>query len=100
NEPLPNVVAFRPEASLLYVNADSVLEAVMDRIRAEGPTGIRLVVCDLSASPHIDLAGSGMLHRLHDELAQRGIALQIVGAHGGGRGRLRAGAGRGEGGGG
>jgi sulfate permease, SulP family len=90
NEPLPNVVAFRPEASLLYVNADSVLEAVMDRIRAEGPTGIRLVVCDLSASPHIDLAGSGMLHRLHDELAQRGIALQIVGAHGGVRDLLRA----------
>ena len=28
NEPLPNVIAFRPEASLLYVNADSVLEAV------------------------------------------------------------------------
>jgi SulP family sulfate permease len=90
NEPLPNVVAFRPEASLLYVNADSVLEAVMDRIRVEGPTGISLVVCDLSASPHIDLAGSGMLHRLHDELAQRGIALQIVGAHGGVRDLLRA----------
>jgi high affinity sulfate transporter 1 len=90
NEPLPNAVAFRPEASLLYVNADSVLDAVMDRIQAEGLTGIRLVVCDLSASPHIDLAGSRMLHRLHDELAQRGIALQIVGAHGGVRDLLRA----------
>ena len=90
NEPLPNVVAFRPEASLLYVNADSVLEAVMDRVRSQGPAGIRLVVCDLSASPHIDLAGSGMLHRLHDELAQHGIALQIVGAHGRLRDLLRA----------
>ena len=68
NEPLPNAVAFRPEASLLYVNADSVLEAVMDRVRSQGPAGIRLVVCDLSASPHIDLAGSGMLHRLHDSV--------------------------------
>ena len=90
NEPLPNAVAFRPEASLLYVNADSVLEAVMDRVRSQGPAGIRLVVCDLSASPHIDLAGSGMLHRLHDELAQHGIALQIVGAHGRLRDLLRA----------
>ena len=90
NEPLPGVVAFRPEASLLYVNADSVLEAVMDRVRSQGPAGIRLVVCDLSASPHIDLAGSGMLHRLHDELAQHGIALQIVGAHGRLRDLLRA----------
>jgi high affinity sulfate transporter 1 len=90
NEPLPGVVAFRPEASLLYVNADSVFEAVMDRIRSQGPAGIRLVVCDLSASPHIDLAGSRMLHRLHDELAQHGIALQIVGAHGRLRDLLRA----------
>jgi len=90
NEPLPGVVAFRPEASLLYVNADSVFEAVMDRIRSQDPAGIRLVVCDLSASPHIDLAGSRMLHRLHDELAQHGITLQIVGAHGRLRDLLRA----------
>ncbi len=39
-----------------------------------------MVVCDLSASPFIDLAGSRMLHELHAELAERGIALRIVGA--------------------
>ena len=33
NEPLPNAIAFRPEASLLYVNAESVLEAVSDHLR-------------------------------------------------------------------
>ena len=88
NEPLPNVIAFRPEASLLYVNADSVLETVSGRLRVEADT--RLVVCDLSASPTIDLAGSRMLHQLHDELAARGIALQIVGAHGRVRDLLRA----------
>jgi len=88
NEPLPNVIAFRPEASLLYVNADSVLEAVSGRLRVQADT--RLVVCDLSASPTIDLAGSRMLHQLHDELAARGIALQIVGAHGRVRDLLRA----------
>ena len=31
NELLPGVVAFRPEASLIYVNADAVLEAVLKR---------------------------------------------------------------------
>src|SRR6476661_6646320 len=31
NESLPGVIAFRPEASLLYVNADAVLESVLDR---------------------------------------------------------------------
>jgi SulP family sulfate permease len=90
NEPLSNVIAFRPEASLLYVNADSVLEAVSSRLEADGTTNIRLVVCDLSASPHVDLAGSRMLHRLHDELARCGIALRIVEARGRVRDLLRA----------
>src|SRR6476661_6358221 len=51
---------------------------------------VRLVVCDLSASPFIDLAGSRMLHELHAKLAARGIALRIVGAHGWVRDLLRA----------
>ena len=55
-----------------------------------GPSDIRLVVCDLSASPYVDLAGSRMLHELHGELAARGIALRIVGAHGWVRDLLRA----------
>jgi SulP family sulfate permease len=49
-----------------------------------------LVVCDLSASPYIDLAGSRMLHELHRELVSQGIALRIVGAHGAVRDLLRA----------
>src|SRR5438034_1135928 len=90
NEPLPHVVAFRPEASLLYVNADSVLGSVSARLEAEAARDIRLVVCDLSASPHIDLAGARMLHQLHLDLARRGIALRIVGARGRVRDLLRA----------
>ncbi len=88
NEALPGVVAFRPEASLIYVNADAILEAVLDRLA--GSSDIHMVVCDLSASPYLDLAGSGMLHELHRELAGRGIALRIVGAHGRARDLLRA----------
>jgi sulfate permease, SulP family len=90
NEPLPGVIAFRPEASLIYVNADTVLDSVLDRLREAAPAAVRLVVCDLSASPYIDLAGSRMLEGLHAELAQRGIALRIVGAHGWTRDLLRA----------
>ena len=90
NEALPGVIAFRPEASLIYVNADAVLEAVLSRLRCAEPSDIRLVVCDLSASPYVDLAGSRMLHELHGELAARGIALRIVGAHGRVRDLLRA----------
>jgi high affinity sulfate transporter 1 len=90
NEPLHNLIAFRPEASLLYVNADSILESVLERVRGAGLSDIRLVICDLSASPYIDLAGSRMLHQLHSELASRGVALRIVGAHGRVRDLLRA----------
>lgn len=87
NEPLPGVIAFRPEASLIYVNADNVLESVMRRI---GASDVRLVVCDLSASPYIDLAGATMLQDLHDALSARGIFLRVVGAHGFVRDLLRA----------
>ena len=89
NQPLPGVIAFRPEASLLYVNADAVLEAVLSRLDAPAASEIRMVICDLSASPHIDLAGSRMLHELHGKLAARGIALRII-AHARVRDLLRA----------
>jgi high affinity sulfate transporter 1 len=90
NEEIPGVLAFRPEASLVYINADSVLEAVLNRLQSAGATPIRLVICDLSASPYLDLAGSRMLHELHAKLDAHGIALRIVGAHGRTRDLLRA----------
>jgi MFS superfamily sulfate permease-like transporter len=90
NEALPGVIAFRPEASVIYINADAVLEAVLRRLHAAGSSGVRLIVCDLSASPYLDLAGSRMLHDLYAELASRGIALRIVGARGRVRDLLRA----------
>jgi high affinity sulfate transporter 1 len=89
NEPLTGVIAFRPEASLIYVNAESVLEWVRDRLRtASAP--VKLVVCDLSAAPYLDLAGARMLHDLHAELAARSISLRVIGAHGTSRDLLRA----------
>jgi sulfate permease, SulP family len=88
NEPLEEVLAFRPESSLLYINAESVLGLVRDRLGRS--KNVRLVVCDLSASPYVDLAGSRMLHRLYEELLPRDIQLCIVGAHGNVRDLLRA----------
>ena len=63
NEPLPGVIAFRPEVSLLYINADAVLDAVLGRLRSTDAAGVRLVICDLSSSPHIDLAGAACCTR-------------------------------------
>jgi SulP family sulfate permease len=90
NEPLPGMIAFRPEASLIYVNADAVMEAVLTRLGQADPQAIRLVVCDLSASPYMDLAGTQMLHRLHGELVGREIGLRVIGARGAVRALLRA----------
>jgi high affinity sulfate transporter 1 len=87
NEPPPYTIVFRPESSLLYINADSILEAVLHRVQRTPDT--RLVICDLSAAPFIDLAGSRMIHRLYDELVSRGVLLRAVGAHGQLRDMLR-----------
>jgi SulP family sulfate permease len=78
-EPLVGVIAFRPEASLLYINAETILDTVLMALRTA--PDMRLVVCDLSASPYMDLAGARMLHDLHNELTSRQIAFCIVGAH-------------------
>jgi sulfate permease, SulP family len=89
NEQLPHVIIFRPESSLLYVNADHVMQAVLERLR-NSKAGVRLIVGDLSASPYIDLAGSRMVRLLHNELTASGVALRIVGARGRVRDLLRA----------
>jgi SulP family sulfate permease len=88
NEALVGKVAFRPEASLIYVNADGVLETVLSNLNTVHD--IRLVICDLSASPYLDLAGARMLHELYNKLNERGVRLRIVGAHGWVRDLLRA----------
>jgi len=90
NERLPGILAFRPEASLLYMNAEAVRASVRARLQSGDAPDVHLVICDLSASPSIDLAGSQMLHDMHDELAARGAVLRVVGAHGSVRDLLSA----------
>jgi MFS superfamily sulfate permease-like transporter len=89
NEKIAGVVAFRTEAALLYFNVDNVLRDVLARVRQEGPD-VRLVVCDLSTSPYVDLAGASMLLKLQTELLKRGINLHIAEAHASVRDLLRA----------
>jgi SulP family sulfate permease len=89
NEPVPGALLFRTEASLLYFNADHVRDTVMKRVAQMG-TGLRLAICDLSTSPHVDLAGAEMLAGLHDQLASVDVRLQIVEARSSVRDRLHA----------
>lgn len=89
NEPIPGALLFRVEAALLYFNADHILRHVLQRVR-ESLTGLHLVICDLSNTPYVDVAGSRMLARLHDELEPLGIDMRIVEAHAEQRDILRA----------
>jgi len=90
NEALVGVLAFRPEASLIYLNAEYVQTRVLARLATADATGVRSVVCDLSASPMMDLAGAQMLGDLSDNLRARGISLTVANAHGRVRDLLRA----------
>lgn len=88
NERIPGVLAFRVESGIVYFNVDHILRVVLDRIEAEGKS-IRLVICDLSTSPAVDLAGAKMFLELQTELARREIILRLVEAHASVRDLLR-----------
>jgi high affinity sulfate transporter 1 len=88
NQEVPGVVIFRPEISLLYFNADHVRDAVLSRVRTATPKP-RAVVCDLSNSPHVDLAGAEMLKELEAALGDAGLGLDVVEARSSARDRLR-----------
>jgi high affinity sulfate transporter 1 len=88
NEPLPGIVVFRIESSLLYFNAEHVRQVVWDRLEATKP--LRLVICDLSDAPRVDVAGARMLGGLCADLARRRIRMRVVEAHASVRDILRA----------
>jgi high affinity sulfate transporter 1 len=88
NEPTPGILAFRVESSIFYFNTEHVFDAVMNRLdTAKQP--IKLVVCDLSTSPAVDLAGARLFLTLYEELARHGVTLRLVEARSSVRDMLR-----------
>jgi len=77
NEPIPGVLAFRVEAGIVYFNVDHISETVMNRVHSMHPQP-NAVICDLSTSPNVDMAGARFFLSLHAELEKRGIALRLV----------------------
>jgi high affinity sulfate transporter 1 len=88
NEAIPGVLIFRVEASLLYFNVDHVRAHLREAIAAA--EALQLVVCDLSNSPYVDVAGADMLAELNKELQSRDVQLRIVEARSKARDLLRA----------
>ena len=58
HQPPLGVLAFRPEGSLLYLNAEYVLARIMERLDRRPSKDIRIVVRDLPAAPRMDSAGA------------------------------------------
>jgi SulP family sulfate permease len=89
NRPIAGAVVFRVDAALLYFNVEHVQDVVWAKIRSSAAP-VRLVVCDLSATPNVDVAGARMLAKLHAELKAAGIELRMASAHATVRDLLRA----------
>jgi sulfate permease, SulP family len=77
NEPIAGVLAFRVESGIVYFNSEHIFDTVIRRLDATREP-IRLVICDLSTSPAIDITGARMFLALQAELAKRDIPLRLV----------------------
>jgi high affinity sulfate transporter 1 len=89
NEVIPGMVIFRIESGLFYFNVEHVRDMVWQKLRA-ATVPLRLVVCDLSTSPYVDVAGARMLAGLHTDLEAAGIQFRLVEARASVRDILRA----------
>src|SRR5947207_1948955 len=89
NEPVPGALLVRVESSLLYFNAEHVRDTVAARLRAEA-TPPKIVILDLSASPHMDIQACGVVMNIADDVKAAGARLQNVQARRSVRDRLSA----------
>jgi high affinity sulfate transporter 1 len=89
NEPVSDALLVRVESSLLYFNAERVRDRIAARLRAEA-TPPKIVILDLSASPHMDIQACGVVMKMADDIKAVGARLQIVEARSSVRDRLRA----------
>ena len=61
----------RIESSILYFNAENILEKINHHLKPAGPD-LRVLILDLGAAPYVDVAGSKMMLSLATELYQKG----------------------------
>jgi len=82
-----SIIILRIESSILYFNADSILEKINKSLSENAPA--KLLVLDLSASPYVDVSGSKMLLQLAREIHKSGIKIRLIAALSGVREILR-----------
>ena len=89
NECIPGVLIFRVESPLLSTST-SILFVRSCGIESGSADRLRLVVCDLSNAPWVDVAGASLLSSLQKQLAEQGVSLHLAEAHAHVRDLLRA----------
>jgi hypothetical protein len=72
-------IAYCAEPFLSKSKAELIFDVVLVKLRRPD---VKLVACDLSASPLNRNGRIEMLYDLHDELAARNIACCVLGTHG------------------
>jgi MFS superfamily sulfate permease-like transporter len=73
------LAVMRIESSILYFNAENILEKINHHLKPAGPD-LRLLILDLGAAPYVDVAGSKMLLNLAQSFQKENKKIRIVGA--------------------
>jgi MFS superfamily sulfate permease-like transporter len=74
---VPDILVLRLEEPLLFFNADPLMTAVRDRVRAATPAA-RILVLSLEESPDLDSTSLEALGELCSWLAGRGVELRLA----------------------
>lgn len=78
--PLPGMVLFMVQGSILFFNADYVRER-FESVAAAAPAGTAWLVLDASAVAQVDSTAAAMLRQLRSELAETGVTLVLAELH-------------------
>lgn len=78
--PLPGMVLFMVQGSILFFNADYVRER-FEAVADKAPSGTAWLVLDAGAVAQIDSTAAAMLRQLRSELAEMGLALAVAQLH-------------------
>jgi MFS superfamily sulfate permease-like transporter len=81
NEVVEGIFIFRIDAPLIFANAESVKETMLNAI-GQQQRQIHVVIVDLESSPFTDVTAVDMIRDLITELEHKGIELRIANASG------------------
>ncbi len=78
---VPGVLVFRPNAALLYFNADNVRDHLVNLLDRPADPPLRRLIVDLSFTTELDLSTVRMLAEVARRARAAGVAMLIADAH-------------------